>query len=203
MTILTNEKQNEVFTLEELGHPAEVSYLSSLATGVILVSGKHGSGKSTTVAALGREVRENTDRLVVEVTAESKSAFGFPFFIVAERKYAKISKSSRDADLEAARRYALVETAAILAEGVEVALFDDIRHPEAALIASYLAGAGVLVIASIHNSGDVKNTVKNFVELPGKLLPAPMHESIVEAVVHQSLSRDGDEAVLSSSVFRP
>lgn len=203
MTILTNEKQNEVSTLDDLGHPAEVSRLASLATGVILVSGKHGSGKSTTVAALGREVREHTDRLVVEVTAESNSAFGFPYFIVAEREYAKISKGSRDADLEAARRYALVETAAILAEGVEVALFDDIRHPEAALIASYLAGAGVLVIASIHNSGDVQNTVKNFVELPGKLLPVPLHESIVAAVVHQSLSRDGDKAVLTSSVSHP
>lgn len=203
MMTFTNEKQDAISTLEDLGHPGEVSYLSSLASGVILVSGKHGSGKSTTLAALGKEVRANTDRRVVEITSEKESLFGFPYITIAEREYAKIGRGSRTADLEAARRYALMETAEFLKEGVEVAIFDDIRHAEAALIASYLAGAGVLVLASIHNSGEVHEAVKRFTELPGNLLPAPLHAGIVEAVVHQSLTDSGNGPVLSSSVYRP
>lgn len=202
MTTFTSTKSNEVPTLEDLGHPAEVSYLSTLAVGVILVSGRHGSGKSTTLAALAKEVRSQTDRLVVEVGASDENALGLPYFKVAEREYAKISKSSRDVDIEAARRYALLETAEILKARVEVAVFDDIRHVEAALIASYLAGAGVLVLASIHNSGEVQSAVSNFVALPGNL-SAPLDPSLVHAVVHQSLSRDGYQAVLTSSVYRP
>lgn len=203
MTTLTSINTEEIPTLEELGHPGEVKTLASLTAGVILVSGKHGSGKSTTVSSLAKEIYEATGQRVVEVTAENKAALGFPYFTIEDRQYAKVSKNSKAADLEAARRYALIESAAILNEDVKVALFDDIRHPEAALIASYLAGAGVLVIASIHNSGDVQNTVKNFVELPGKLTSAPLDTSLVKAVVHQSLSRDGAKPVLSSAVSRP
>jgi twitching motility protein PilT len=202
MTTFTIDEKNAVPTLTELGHPGEVSYLSNLAVGVILISGRHGSGKSTTLAALAKEVRTQTDRLVVEVGASEENTLGLPYFKVAERQYAKVTKSSRDQDVEAARRYALLETAELLKAGVEVAVFDDIRHVEAALIASYLAGAGVLVLASIHNTGEPQTAISNFVALPGRL-SAPLDPSIVHAVVQQSLSRDGDTAVLTSSVYRP
>lgn len=203
MTTFILDKNHPVPSLDELGHPAEVPYLATLAVGVILVSGKHGSGKTMTLAAFGKEVREQTDRLVVEVGTADESTLGLPFFKLAEPQYARITKSSRPQDVEASRRYAIMETAAMLKENVEVAVFDDIRHVETALIASYLAGAGVLVVASIHNSGEVQDAIKRFVELPGRLTATPLDAGIVEAVIHQSLSRDEGEAVLTAAVHRP
>lgn len=201
MTLIKNAF-DDFATLTELGHGADVSALAATPTGVILVSGKQGSGKSTTLQSLAKEIWGQTNRRSVEITAETKSELDLPYFTLEDRLYSRITKSSKGQDLEAARRFALLESAAIIKEGVEVAVFDDIRHVESALIASYLATAGVLVLASIHNSGEVAHAIEKFLELPGRLTATPLDAGIVHAVVHQSLVRDGEKATLTASVVK-
>lgn len=205
MNTFNNESQTVIATLKELGHPVEVSNLTTLDAGVILISGKHGSGKSTTLAAFAKAVNEDTGKNVVEIGTADDSCLGLPYFKIAERKYPKISRGSKKVDIEAARRFVLIETAAILNQGVEVAVFDDLRHPESALIASYLVGAGVLVIASIHNSTDVPNAVNDFTALTGKLGTSTISQGLVTAVMHQTLvpSQDNSHRTLKSLVYRP
>jgi Tfp pilus assembly pilus retraction ATPase PilT len=189
-------------TLTELGHGEDVSALASTPTGVILVSGKQGSGKSTTLKGFAKEIQEKTGLRSVEITAEKKSELGFPYFTLEDRPYTRITKGSKVQDVDSARRFALLESAAFIKEGVQVAVFDDIRHAESALIASHLATAGVLVLASIHNSGEPQDAVEKFLALPGRLTATPLDKGIVQAVVHQSLVRDGEKATLSSQVVK-
>lgn len=189
-------------SLDELGHPAEVAELASLPAGLILISGKQGSGKTTTLTSFAKEVLDRTGRHAVEVGTAEGNPLALTYFKLSDPDYTSISRGSRVQDVESARRYALIETAAILKEKVRAVVFDDIRHVETALIASYLAGAGVLVVASIHNSGEVTDAIKRFTELPGKLTTTPLDSSVVTAVIHQSLTRDGDKAVLTSKVFK-
>lgn len=189
--------------LSDLGHANNVNELASLTSGVVLISGRHGSGKSTTLTALASEIGAASDKFVSEIVTSHEKTLGFPLFTLGKRSYKSVSKNPKLKDLEAAHYFTLMETAGILEEGIEVALFDDIRHAEAALMASYLAKAGVLVIASIHNSGDVKDAVKTFTELPRKLSNVPLDSELVKAVVHQSLTVDGTKVKLASSVYIP
>lgn len=189
-------------SLDELGHSADVAELASLPAGIILISGKHGSGKTTTLTSFAKEVLDRTGRHAVEVGTADGNPLALTYFKLSDPDYTSISRGSRVQDVESARRYALMETAAILKEKVQVVVFDDIRHVETALIASYLAGAGVLVVASIHNSGEVTDAIKRFTELPGKLTTTPLDSNVVTAVIHQSLTRDGDKVILTSEVFK-
>jgi len=204
MTTTTSIEKTSDVRLSELGHSAEVSELASLESGVALVSGKHGSGKSVTLAAIAHEVAATRTGNVLEIVADAETEdLGIPKFVISDRPYKKLAKNPKREDVEAARRYSILTTASILQAGPTAVVFDDIRHSEAALIATYLAEAGVLVLASIHNTGEAANAVKNFVELPGKVCTTAVDSCVVEAVVHQSLNRDGDVPVLTSAVYRP
>lgn len=204
MTTSTSIDKTSVVRLSELGHPAEVNELASLKSGVVLVSGRHGSGKSVTLAALAHEVIALRGSNVFEIVAtEDTEDLGLAKFVISDRPYKKLAKNPKREDIEAARRYSLLTAASIIKAGTDVAVFDDIHHAEAGLIASYLAEAGILVLASIHNTGEAKNAVKSFVDLPGKVCTTQIDECVVEAVVHQSLTRDGLNAALTSSVYRP
>lgn len=204
MTTTTSIEKTSDVRLSGLGHPAEVTELASLESGVVLISGKHGSGKSVTLAALAHEVAETRNGNILEIVADADTEdLGIPKFIISDRPYKKLSKNPRHEDLAAARRYSILTTASILNTGATAVVFDDIRHAEAALIATYLAEAGVLVLASIHNSGEATKTTDEFVKLPGKMSATGIDANVVKAVIHQSLNRDGAVPVLKSTVSRP
>lgn len=204
MTTTTSIEKTSDVRLSGLGHPTEVNELAALESGVVLVSGKHGSGKSVTLAALAHEVAETRGGNVLEIVADADTEdLGIPKFIISDRPYKKLAKNPKREDLDAARKYSILTAAAILSTGATAVVFDDIRHAEAALIATYLADAGVLVLASIHNTGEANNAINSFVALPGKLSAKGIDSLMVEAVVHQSLTRDGATPVLASSVYRP
>lgn len=188
-------------TLADLGHGKAVEELSALTSGVILVSGKHGSGKTTTLVSLAKAFAAENSVLVAEIVKDEVEDKGLPRFVMADRPYKSVSKNPKLEDLQAAQRFVLTETAGILKEGVQVAVFDDIRHAEAALMASHLASAGVVVLASIHNSGDAKEAVKRFVELPGKLSTVTLDASLVKAVVHQDIHHNDGKFAMSSKVL--
>jgi Tfp pilus assembly pilus retraction ATPase PilT len=187
--------------LVELGHPEEVAKLVPTKSGVILISGRQGSGKSVTLSTFAQEIIDTDERKVLEIVAEADSEdLGVEIFVISDRPYQKMTKNPKPEAIEAARRYSLITAAEILNAGTEVAVFDDIRHAEAGLIASHLAEAGVLVVASIHNSGPVANAVDRFIALSGKISSTPVDAATVRGVIHQELKRDGANAVLSSSV---
>ena len=52
----------EISTLEELGLPKVISNLTRLRSGLVLVTGPTGSGKSTTLAAMINEINERESR---------------------------------------------------------------------------------------------------------------------------------------------
>lgn len=201
MTTSTAIETKNVKTLSALGHPAAVSALASLGSGVVLVSGRHGSGKSVTLASLALEVVTVTGRKAVDIVAtDDTEDLGIPKFVIKDRPYKRMSKKPKNEDVEAAVRYSLITAANIIESGAEVAVFDDIRHAEAGLIATYLAQAGLLVLASIHNSGEAYRADDSFTDLRRSLNSSP-RAGIVKAIVHQELKRDGTNVTLSSGVY--
>ncbi len=54
-------------TTKELGLPPQISYLTSLKSGLVLVCGSTGSGKSTTLTAILNDINENQEKHILTV----------------------------------------------------------------------------------------------------------------------------------------
>lgn len=202
MTTLTN---SSTLTLSSLGINEQIADFVSIPSGVILISGQIASGKTTTLRALVNELDANGRPLTQLIEAENTEKVCSGGFITARHKTGPIhiSKATRDEKIQEAYRYAYQTVGELLAlDSLEVVIIDDMRSPATALIASMLAEAGVLVIASIHNSDTIDNTVNRFAFLTSHLRSG-INTDLVVSVAHQKLvdTPDGKKIVLARKNF--
>ena len=127
-------------TLADLGCPDSVRKLAERQSGLVLVTGPTGSGKSTTLAAMIRHI--NTTRACHVLTIED------PVEFVHIPEKAQITHREVGPD-------AGTFSAAIRAAGREdpnVVLVGELRGPETMKLALQLASYGVLVFATVHTN---------------------------------------------------
>ena len=129
-------------SFEELGLPAELlkSWVSR-RSGLILVTGPTGSGKSTTVAACLDWINRNYPRHIVTIEDPIEYLFH------NEKSYFSQREIHRDTgDFDIALRQAL-------RQNPDVIFFGEIRDAESALAALRASETGHLVISTLHGSG--------------------------------------------------
>ena len=127
-------------TLDELGLPPSVEKLSRLQNGLILVTGPTGSGKSTTLAALVRQINESSARHIITVED--------PIEYVHEPIKSRITQRQVGKHVEsfgAALRSALREAPDVLVIG-------EMRDSETIQLALSAAETGVLVFGTLHTN---------------------------------------------------
>ena len=169
----------EVPTISELGLPAVVADLAEKPSGLVLVTGPTGSGKSTTLAALVDHV--NSTRALHILTVEDPVEYVHPHrrSVVNQREIG-IDATSFSEALRAALR-----------EDPDVILVGEMRDLESIAITLTLAETGHLVFATLHTN-DTAQALDRIVDV----FPSDRRDQIqvqlsasLQGVVYQRLVR--------------
>lgn len=128
-------------TLDQLGMPDAVRNLCNIQSGLILVTGKTGSGKSTTLAAMIDDINTRTRGHILTIED--------PIEFVHHRKNCLVSQ--REIGTHAHSFAAAVHSA--LREDPDVVLVGEMRDLETISIAVTAAEMGILVMGTLHTNG--------------------------------------------------
>jgi twitching motility protein PilT len=128
-------------TMDELDLPQSVRNLANTNNGLILVTGKTGSGKSTTLAALIDDINSRVRGHILTIED--------PIEFVHVRKQCLISQ--REIGVHAASFASALLSA--LREDPDVILVGELRDLETMSIAVTAAEMGILVMGTVHTNG--------------------------------------------------
>ena len=141
----------EIPKFETLGLPPVVRKLAlSHTSGLILVTGPTGSGKSTTLASLINEINELYSRVIVTIEDPIEYLFKDKKSFIVQREVGEDT-----IDFTAGLR-------AALREDPDVIMIGEIRDPETAKIALQAAETGHLVFSTLHTI-NAKETINRFI----------------------------------------
>ena len=163
--------------LEELGLPPVLRTLAALRSGLVLVTGPAGAGKSTTLAALIDAINTAGGRHVLTIEDPIEFVHGHKRSIVNQREV-----RSDTASFGSALR-------AVLREDPDVVLIGELRDVETVEAALRIAETGHLTLATLHTASAVQ-TVNRIVDVfpAGQQAQVRLQLSMVlEGVVCQAL----------------
>ncbi|HEY2782981.1 MAG TPA: type IV pilus twitching motility protein PilT [Steroidobacteraceae bacterium] len=170
-------------TAEELKLPPAVMDMCKINSGLILVTGKTGSGKSTTLAAMIDDInhREKGHILTIED----------PIEFVHARKNCLISQ--REIGVHAASFASALNSA--LREDPDVILVGELRDLETMSIAVTAAEMGILVMATLHTNGAAPTVDRLVNAFPADKQPhvRTMLSTSLRGVVSQQLIQKADK----------
>ncbi len=134
----------DILSLQKLGMPAGVQKVFDINSGLILVTGPTGSGKSTTLAAIIDHINESQERHII--TIEDPLEFVHPNkrCLITQREIGTHAKSFADALRVASR------------EDPDIILVGEMRDLETISLALTCSELGILVFGTLHTNSAVK-----------------------------------------------
>jgi twitching motility protein PilT len=171
-------------TADDLNLPASIRNLCKITNGLILVTGKTGSGKSTTLAAMIDDI--NTRDKGHILTIED------PIEFVHTRKNCLISQ--REIGVHAASFASALHSA--LREDPDVILVGELRDLETMSIAVTAAEMGILVMGTLHTNGAAPTVDRLVNAFPADKQPhvRTMLSTSLRGVVSQQLIPKADKS---------
>ncbi len=185
----------EIMSFQELGLPQVVADFAYRPTGLVLVCGATGSGKSTTLASIIDRVNRQRNVHIITVEDPIEYLHNHNRSIINQREVYADTKSFS----EALRR--------ILRQDPDVILIGEMRDPETILAALTVAETGHLAFATLHTN-DALQTINRIVDV----FPASQQEQVrtqlsfvLEGVLIQQLlpKADGNGRVLGLEIMIP
>ncbi len=172
----------EILSLEKLGLSPVIKSFASLRSGIVLVTGPTGSGKSTTLAALVDYMNENSSKHIVTIEE--------PIEFVHKNKSCVITQREVPVDTESFQS----GLRAALREDADAILVGEMRDLETIALALTAAETGMLVFGTLHTN-DSRKTVDRIIDVfPASQQPQirTMLSASLRGVVAQLLLKKSD-----------
>lgn len=182
----------EVPSPEALGLPPVLSDLVREPSGLVLVTGAAGQGKSTSLAALVHHVNERQARHVVTIEDPIEYVHSPIRSVIDQREVGRDTKS-----FASGMRH-------VFRQAPDVILLGEMRDLETMQAALAMAETGHLVLSTLHASDTVQALSRIVDAHPEVARPTvrTVLSLVVSAVVHQRLVKDVDgELVLACEVL--
>jgi twitching motility protein PilT len=135
---------SRIQTLEELNMPPVLKTLSLLRSGMVLVTGPTGSGKSTTLAAIIDLINETSARHILTIEEPIEFVHGSKQSIICQREVGNDVNSFADGLRTAGR------------QDCDVILVGEMRDYETISLAVSAATTGSLVFGTLHTNSAIK-----------------------------------------------
>jgi twitching motility protein PilT len=181
--------------LESLGHHDIVRQFCSLRSGLILVTGITGSGKSTTLASMVKLISETRSGVIITLEDPIEYNYQHSSCLIKQREIGGDTKSFPRALRQALR------------QDPDVIVVSEMRDLDTIRIALTAAETGHLVLSTLHTS-DAPQTIDRIVDVfPPEQQPQIVAQlaSALQGIVCQRLipRADGVGRVLASEVLVP
>jgi twitching motility protein PilT len=167
-------------TLDELGVPAGIRKLSDLKSGLVLVTGPTGSGKSTTLAAMVDHINKTRAGHILTIEDPVEFVHQPQRCLISHKEVGEHVPSFLDAIRSAGR------------ENADVILVGELRGAETMKAALQLASFGILIYATVHTNS-AGATIDRYVNaFPAEQQPQVrglLADSLVGVVAQQLLPR--------------
>ncbi len=142
----------KIATLEQLGIPPQVKRFAEMRSGLVLVTGPTGSGKSTTLAAIIDYINSNYARHIITVEEPIEFVHRNKKSIITQREVPAQTPTFSDG-LRAALR-----------EDADIVLVGEMRDLETISLALTAAETGLLVFGTLHTN-NARKTVDRLVDV--------------------------------------
>lgn len=185
----------EIPELETLGHHSVIEDFCNLRSGLVLVTGITGSGKSTTLASMVRRISDIRNGVIITLEDPIEYIFQHSSCLIKQREVGSDTRSFPRALRQALR------------QDPDVIVVSELRDLDTIRIALTAAETGHLVLATLHTS-DAPQTIDRLVDVfPADQQPQIITQlsSALEGIICQRLipRADGQGRVLASEVLRP
>ena len=170
---------HEVPTLDGLGLPRILAQFTKLNAGLVLVTGPTGTGKSTTLAAMIREINHTQNLNIITLEDPVEFVHTSDQSLVIQREIGTHVESFKDGLRSALR------------QDPDVILVGELRDPDTVTLALEAAETGHLVLGTLHTRGAAQ-TIDRIVDA---------HPSDNQSQVRHSLA-DNLKAVVSQELIR-
>ena len=137
-------------------HP-ELKRLTEVTTGLVVVSGPTGSGKSTTLAALVEEINSSSARNIIAIESPIEYVFTNRRSFIRQREVPTHSPSYEQALVDALR------------ENPDVLVIGEMRTPEVMRLTLSAAETGHLVIATMHSATCAEAITRMCMSFPAEI----------------------------------
>ena len=182
ISISTRIIEEEPFTLEELNINKKIYEIITKKQGLILVSGKSGSGKSSTLAGIIEKFNREENLNILTIEDPIEYIFKGKKSIIRQREVRKDTKSFIDG-LKSALR-----------QDIDIIMVGELRDMESIEIALTASETGHLVLATLHTNGAVDTIdriISIFPENKKNLIQRQLASNLI-GIIYQELIEGND-----------
>ena len=185
----------EIPELENLGHHEAVREFCNLRSGLVLVTGMTGSGKSTTLASMVKRISDTHNGVIITLEDPIEFIFQHSSSLIKQREVGGDTRSFPVALRQALR------------QDPDVIVVSEMRDLDTIRIALTAAETGHLVLATLHTP-DAPQTIDRLVDVfPAEQQPqivAQLSSALGGIVCQRLIPRaDGHGRILASEVLVP